>query len=181
MALFPLLAGQARAAERLLFGDPFADADAVEFGVAKAVLSAREVFNHARRIVERFNSLPPGAMRDAQKPLSGLDGRPRPSGRPFAPKPNCLPPGCAAPRRWRPFQAGPSQGRVGQGPNELRLLNASDSSVAGVGVAQKNQALAGQGRHCSGQSPQGNPEAPEPEDSGAGQRSFACSSNRPAV
>ncbi len=42
-----------------------------------------------------------------------------------------------------PEPAGPRQGRVGQGPNELRLLIAGDSSAAGVGVAHQDQALAG--------------------------------------
>jgi enoyl-CoA hydratase/carnithine racemase len=69
--LFPQLAGQARAAEKLLLGDPFTGADAVEFGLANAVLPAGEVVNHARRVAERFNSLPPGAVRDAKKLLRG--------------------------------------------------------------------------------------------------------------
>ncbi|HYN62591.1 MAG TPA: enoyl-CoA hydratase [Rubrivivax sp.] len=69
--LFPQLAGQARAAEKLLLGDPFTGADAVEFGLANAVLPAGEVVNHARRIAERFNSLPPGAVRDAKRLMRG--------------------------------------------------------------------------------------------------------------
>jgi enoyl-CoA hydratase/carnithine racemase len=69
--LFPQLAGQARAAEKLLLGDPFTGADAVEFGLANAVLPAGEVVNHARRIAERFNNLPPGAVRDAKRLLRG--------------------------------------------------------------------------------------------------------------
>ena len=67
--LFPQLAGQARAAEKLLLGDPFTGADAVEIGLANAVLPAGEVVNHARRVAERFNSLPPGAVREAKKLL----------------------------------------------------------------------------------------------------------------
>ncbi|MCU0964621.1 MAG: enoyl-CoA hydratase [Burkholderiaceae bacterium] len=69
--LLPQLMGQARAAEKLLLGDPFTGADAVEFGIANAVLPAGEVVNHARRIAERFNGLPPGAVRDAKKLLRG--------------------------------------------------------------------------------------------------------------
>jgi enoyl-CoA hydratase/carnithine racemase len=69
--LLPQLMGQARAAEKLLLGDPFTGADAVEYGIANAVLPAGEVVNHARRIAERFNSLPPGAVRDAKKLLRG--------------------------------------------------------------------------------------------------------------
>jgi enoyl-CoA hydratase/carnithine racemase len=41
----------------------------VEFGLANAVLPAGEVVNHARRVAERFNHLPPGAVREAKKLL----------------------------------------------------------------------------------------------------------------
>jgi enoyl-CoA hydratase/carnithine racemase len=57
------LLGNVRAAEKLLLGDPFTGADAVECGIANAVLPAGEVVAHARRIAERFNALPPGAVR----------------------------------------------------------------------------------------------------------------------
>jgi enoyl-CoA hydratase/carnithine racemase len=67
--LIPRLMGQARAAEKLLLGDPFSGAEAVEFGLANAVLPAAEVVNHARRIAERFNALPPGAVRDTKRLL----------------------------------------------------------------------------------------------------------------
>jgi enoyl-CoA hydratase/carnithine racemase len=69
--LLPQLMGQARAAEKLLLGDPFTGAEAVEYGLANAVLPAGEVVNHARRVAERFNSLPPGAVREAKKLLRG--------------------------------------------------------------------------------------------------------------
>jgi enoyl-CoA hydratase/carnithine racemase len=59
----PQLMGNVRAAEKLLLGDPFTGADAVECGIATAVLPAGEVVNHARRVAERFNALPPGAVR----------------------------------------------------------------------------------------------------------------------
>ena len=67
--LLPQLMGQARAAEKLLLGEPFTGADAVECGLANAVLPAGEVVNHARRIAERFNALPPGAVRGAKQLL----------------------------------------------------------------------------------------------------------------
>jgi len=67
--LLPQLMGQARAAEKLLLGDPFTGAEAVECGLANAVLPAAEVVNHARRVAERFNALPPGAVREAKKLL----------------------------------------------------------------------------------------------------------------
>lgn len=69
--LVPQLLGQQRAAEKLLLGDPFTPEQAVEFGLANAVLPAGEVVNHARRIAERFNHLPPGAVREAKQLLRG--------------------------------------------------------------------------------------------------------------
>jgi len=65
----PQLLGNARAAEKLLLGDPFTGADAVEAGIANAVLPAGEVMAHARRVAERFNALPPGAVRATKRLL----------------------------------------------------------------------------------------------------------------
>jgi enoyl-CoA hydratase/carnithine racemase len=65
--LVPQLMGHVKAAEKLLLGDPFTGAEAVEVGLANAVLPANEVVNHARRVAERFNGLPPGAVRDSKK------------------------------------------------------------------------------------------------------------------
>jgi len=65
--IVPQLMGNARAAEKILLGDPFTGADAVEVGIANAVLPANEVVNHARRVAERFNALPPGAVRETKK------------------------------------------------------------------------------------------------------------------
>jgi len=65
--IVPQLLGQARAAEKLLLGDPFTGADAVEMGIANAVLPAAEVVPHARRVAERFNALPPGAVRETKR------------------------------------------------------------------------------------------------------------------
>lgn len=72
--IIPALMGRARASEKLLLGDPFTGADAVECGIANAVLPANEVVNHARRIAERFNALPPGAVRDSKKLLRRASG-----------------------------------------------------------------------------------------------------------
>ena len=69
--LVPELMGARRAAEKLLLGDPFTGADAVECGIANAVLPAAEVVNHARRVAERFNTLPPGAVRDSKRLMRG--------------------------------------------------------------------------------------------------------------
>ncbi|MDE2369032.1 MAG: enoyl-CoA hydratase [Burkholderiales bacterium] len=67
--LVPQLMGGRRAAEKLLLGDPFTPEQAVECGIANAVLPAGEVVAHARRIAERFNQLPPGAVREAKQLL----------------------------------------------------------------------------------------------------------------
>ncbi len=65
--LVPQLMGYRRAAEKLLTGDPFTPEQAVECGLANAVLPAGEVVHHARRIAERFNHLPPGAVRESKR------------------------------------------------------------------------------------------------------------------
>jgi enoyl-CoA hydratase/carnithine racemase len=67
--LVPQLMGHRRAAEKLLLGDPFTAEAAVECGIANAVLPAGEVTAHARRVAERFNALPPGAVREAKQML----------------------------------------------------------------------------------------------------------------
>lgn len=69
--LVPQLLGHQRAAEKLLLGDPFTPEQAVDWGLANAVLPAGEVVNHARRIAERFNGLPPGAVQEAKQLLRG--------------------------------------------------------------------------------------------------------------
>jgi enoyl-CoA hydratase/carnithine racemase len=63
----PQLMGHRRAAEKLLLGEPFTPEQAVECGIANAVIPAGEVVNHARRVAERFNQLPPGAVREAKQ------------------------------------------------------------------------------------------------------------------
>jgi len=69
--LLPQRIGHARAAQHLLLGDPFGAEDAVAMGIANAVLPAGEVVNHARRVAERFNGLPPGAVREAKALMRG--------------------------------------------------------------------------------------------------------------
>jgi enoyl-CoA hydratase/carnithine racemase len=72
--IVPRLLGHVRAAEKLLLGEPFTAADAVECGIANAVLPAAEVVNHARRVAERFNLLPPGSVRETKKLMRSHDG-----------------------------------------------------------------------------------------------------------
>jgi len=64
--LVPQLMGARKAAEKILLGDPFTGQDAVDCGIANAVLPATEVVNHARRVAERFNALPPAAVRQTK-------------------------------------------------------------------------------------------------------------------
>ena len=71
--LIPKLVGQAKASQLLLLGEPFTGADAVEYGIANAVLPPDEVLPHARRMAERFNNLPAGAVRDAKRLLRAAD------------------------------------------------------------------------------------------------------------
>ena len=65
--LVPTLMGPRRAAEKILLGDPFTGEQAVECGIANAVLPAGEVVAHARRVAERFNKLPPSAVRESKQ------------------------------------------------------------------------------------------------------------------
>ena len=72
--LVPQRLGWARAAEKLMLGDPFTGAEAVECGLANAVLPAGEVVAHARRVAERFNSLPPSAVRETKQLMRAAQG-----------------------------------------------------------------------------------------------------------
>ncbi|MBL8341406.1 MAG: enoyl-CoA hydratase, partial [Rubrivivax sp.] len=65
--LVPQLMGGRRAAEKLLLGEPITPEQAVEFGLANAVIPAGEVAAHARRMAERFNGMPPAAVREAKR------------------------------------------------------------------------------------------------------------------
>lgn len=65
--VLPQRIGHLKAAEKLLLGDPFSGAEAVELGLANAVLPSGEVVAHARRVAERFNALAPAAVRESKK------------------------------------------------------------------------------------------------------------------
>jgi enoyl-CoA hydratase/carnithine racemase len=67
--LLPHLVGHVKAAEALMLGEPISGAQAVEFGIANAALPAAEVVAHARRAAERFNALPPRAVRETKRLL----------------------------------------------------------------------------------------------------------------
>ncbi|PXW91886.1 enoyl-CoA hydratase/carnithine racemase [Sphaerotilus hippei] len=70
------LMGHVRATEKLMLGDPFTGSEAVELGLANAVLPAGEVLPHARRMAERFNALPPGAVRDTKRLMRAAQAEP---------------------------------------------------------------------------------------------------------
>ena len=65
--IVPALIGHVKAAEKLMLGEPFTGQDAVDSGIANAVLPASEVLHHARRMAERFNALPPAAVRETKR------------------------------------------------------------------------------------------------------------------
>ena len=65
--LVPQLMGGRRAAEKLLLCEPITAEQAVDCGIANAVIAVGEVVNHARRMAERFNGLPPAAVREAKR------------------------------------------------------------------------------------------------------------------
>ena len=65
--LLPALMGHAKAAEKLMLGEPFTGSEAVDCGIANAVLPAGEVVSHARRMAERFNALAPSAVRETKR------------------------------------------------------------------------------------------------------------------
>jgi enoyl-CoA hydratase/carnithine racemase len=65
--LLPQLLGRAKAAEKLLLGEPITAAEAVEFGIANAIMPAAEVLPHAHRMAARFKQLAPGAVRDSKR------------------------------------------------------------------------------------------------------------------
>jgi enoyl-CoA hydratase/carnithine racemase len=66
--------GRVKASEKLLLGDPFTGAEAVEWGLANAVLPPNEVLPQARRVAERLKQLPPGALRDTKRLMRSAQG-----------------------------------------------------------------------------------------------------------
>ena len=72
--------GHAKAAEKLMLGEPFTGSDAVDCGIANAVLPAGEVVNHARRMAERFNALAPTAVRETKRLMREPQTRAHPRG-----------------------------------------------------------------------------------------------------
>jgi enoyl-CoA hydratase/carnithine racemase len=69
--LLPRLMGHVRAAQALLLGEPIGAAEAVAVGLASAAMPLSDVLPHARRMAQRFNVLPQGAVRDSKRLLRG--------------------------------------------------------------------------------------------------------------
>lgn len=67
--LLPRLMGPARAAEKILLGQPITPAEAVECGLASAVCPAAEVVPRARRAALRLAGLPPEAVQTTKRLL----------------------------------------------------------------------------------------------------------------
>jgi enoyl-CoA hydratase/carnithine racemase len=67
--LLPLLIGHAKAAEKLMLAAPITATEAVALGLATASVPSAEVIPHARRAAERFNELPPDAVRETKRLL----------------------------------------------------------------------------------------------------------------
>jgi enoyl-CoA hydratase/carnithine racemase len=65
--LLPQRMGHARAAQALLLGEPIGAVQAVELGLATAVLPSGELLSHSQRTARRFNQLSAGAVRDTKR------------------------------------------------------------------------------------------------------------------
>ena len=66
----PALAGRARAAELLMFGDPFNAATANEIGLINAVCSAADLLSTAQKAAEKLAAKPPAALRKTKALLN---------------------------------------------------------------------------------------------------------------
>lgn len=73
--LLPLRLGHARAAEKLLLGEPMSAEEAVRLGLANAVLPPNQVLAHARAEAERFNELPPEGVRASKRLMKQAQAR----------------------------------------------------------------------------------------------------------
>ncbi|MBV8468363.1 MAG: enoyl-CoA hydratase/isomerase family protein [Burkholderiaceae bacterium] len=64
--LVQLRVGLVKASELLLLGETLGGHNAVELGIANAVVPAADLLAHARRVAGRFRTLPPGAVRETK-------------------------------------------------------------------------------------------------------------------
>ena len=99
--LVPQLMGNARAAEKLLLGDPFTGADAVEMRHRQRGAAGRRGGQPCaphRRALQHPAAGRGARDQEADAPRTG----PQPSLETIAAEASSSPRGCAAPRRWRP-------------------------------------------------------------------------------
>lgn len=66
--ILPRVIGK-KAYEKLLLAQPITAQEALDWGMIAGVLPATEVLNHARAVAERFNKLPPAAVRATKRLL----------------------------------------------------------------------------------------------------------------
>lgn len=69
--ILPRMMGHARAAELVLFGEPFTPEHALECGLINAVLPPDELEAHARERAHKLAAQPPAALRTAKQLLKG--------------------------------------------------------------------------------------------------------------
>lgn len=69
--LLPAIAGYQRAAEKLLFGEPFGAAEAREIGFVNQVLPAAEVLAHATARAQKLAQLPASSVRATKALMRG--------------------------------------------------------------------------------------------------------------
>ncbi|WP_338770205.1 enoyl-CoA hydratase [Massilia sp. METH4] len=65
--LMPLAGGHARAAEKLMLGEPFTAREAYDMGIVSKVLPAAEVLDHARAQAAKLVALPAASIRTTKR------------------------------------------------------------------------------------------------------------------
>ncbi|QGZ40916.1 enoyl-CoA hydratase/carnithine racemase [Pseudoduganella flava] len=65
--LMPLAGGHARAAEKLMLGEPFTAQEAYDMGIVSKVVPAAEVLEHARNQALKLVALPAGSIRTTKR------------------------------------------------------------------------------------------------------------------
>ena len=135
------LMGHAAAAEKLLLtGDPFTPEQAVECGIANAVLPAGEVVNHARRMAERFNSAAARCRARGQAACCARPHREKVTLKPPSPpRASCSARRLRSPEAMEAFQAffqkrKPDFSQVLLNPARARHVAHGSSSCSGAGA-----------------------------------------------
>lgn len=69
--LLPRLAGYQRAAEKLLLGDPFDAAEALQMGLINRIVESHELLREASTLARRLAELPPSSLRATKRLMKG--------------------------------------------------------------------------------------------------------------